>query len=221
MENNFFFVLILQLFICQTLFGQVFSYKTQENGQDIHHRILMDDEYYVETQFTTKPNQFIKTVGGFYQKSGNGLRVDLEFNSDFSKDSLKYFMIERQDEWEKISKNTLPLQGKWLMAGRVNGDLERKRDINRPRKTMKILVEGYFQWIAFNTESFSFHGTGGGTYNASEGIYTEIIDYFSRDNNKVGISLEFEYAKKAMDWHHKGFSSRGEPLHEIWTFRIP
>ena len=149
----------------------------------------MDDEYYVETQFTTKPNQFIKTVGGFYQTSGNGLRVDLEFNSDFSKDSLKYFVIERQEEWEKISKNTLPLQGKWLMAGRVNGDLERKRDINRPRKTMKILVEGYFQWIAFNTESFSFHGTGGGTYNASEGIYTEIIDYFSRDNNKVGISL--------------------------------
>jgi len=37
----------------------------------------------------------------------------------------------------------------------------------------------------------------------------------------VGISLEFEYAKKGIDWHHQGFSSKGDPLHEIWTYRIP
>ena len=86
---------------------------------------------------------------------------------------------------------------------------------------MKILVDGYFQWIAFNTASFSFHGTGGGSYSAADGTYTESIDYFSRDNNKVGISLGFDYAKKGMDWHHKGFSSKGDPLHEIWTYRTP
>ena len=221
MQPKFFITFISQLFFCQTIFGQVFSFTTQENGQDIQHRILMDEEYYVETQFTTKPNQFIKTIGGFYQKKGNDLMVALEFNSNFSKDSIKHIVINDQDRWKKISKTTLPLQGKWLMAGRVNGDQERRRDTNRPRKTMKILVEGFFQWIAYNTESFSFHGTGGGSYSATDGTYTETIDYFSRDNNKVGISLEFEYAKKAMDWHHKGFSSRGEPLHEIWTFRIP
>ena len=219
MQSKFFIALISQLFFYQTLLGQVFSYTTQENGQDIHHRILMDEEYYVETQFTTKPNRFIKTIGGFYQKKGNDLIVALEFNSNFSKDSLKHVVINNQDQWEKISKNSLPLQGKWLMAGRVNGDQERRRDINRPRKTMKILVEGYFQWIAYNTESFSFHGTGGGSYTASDRTYTETIDYFSRDNNKAGISLEFEYAKKGMDWHHKGFSSKGAPLHEIWTYR--
>ena len=221
MQSKFFIALISQLFFYQTLLGQVFSYTTQENGQDIHHRILMDKEYYVETQFTTKPNQFIKTIGGFYQKKGNDLIVALEFNSNFSKDSLKHVVINNQGQWEKISKNSLPLQGKWFMAGRVNGDQERRRDINRPRKTMKILVEGYFQWIAYNTKSFSFHGAGGGSYTAADGTYTETIDYFSRDNNKAGISLEFEYAKKGMDWHHKGFSSKGAPLHEIWTYRTP
>jgi hypothetical protein len=86
---------------------------------------------------------------------------------------------------------------------------------------MKILVDGYFQWIAFNTKSFSFQGTGGGGYTTVDGTYTETIDYFSRDNSKVGISLGFEYAKKGMDWHHKGFSSKGDPLHEIWTYRTP
>ncbi len=221
MQPRFFITFISQLFFCQIIFGQVFSFTTQENGQDIQHRILMDDEYYVETQFTTKPNQFIKSIGGFYQKKGNDLMVALEFNSNFSNDSIKHIEINDQDRWKKISKTTLPLQGKWLMAGRVNGDQVRRRDTNRPRKTMKILVEGFFQWIAFNTESFSFYGTGGGSYSATDGTYTETIDYFSRDNNKVGILLEFEYVKKGIDWHHQGFSSKGDPLHEIWTYRIP
>ena len=203
------------------LLGQVFSFITQENGKQIQHRILMDKEYFVETQFISKSNQFIKTMGGFYQKKGNDLMVVLEFNSNFSKDSLKHLVINNQDHWKKISKKTLPLQGKWLMAGRVNGDQERRRDTDRPRKTMKILVDGYFQWIAYNTASFSFHGSGGGSYTTLEDTYTETIDYFSRDNNKVGISLGFEYTKKGMDWHHKGFSSKGKPLHEIWTYRIP
>tara|TARA_B100001059_G_C17839143_1_gene590659 strand:- start:2994 stop:3659 length:666 start_codon:yes stop_codon:yes gene_type:complete len=221
MTYKFFTFFISQFFLHQLLSGQVYSFATQENGQQIEHRILMDKEYFVETQFTSNPNQFIKTLGGFYQKKGNDLMVALEFNSNFSNDSLKHIMINNQNQWEKISKNSLPLQGKWLMAGRVNGNQERRRDVNRPRKTMKILVDGYFQWIAFNTASFSFHGTGGGSYAAAEITYTETIDYFSRDNNKVGISLGFDYIKKGMDWHHKGFSSKGDPLHEIWTYRTP
>ena len=221
MKHKFFIFFILQFFLLQLLSGQVYSFATQKNGQQIEYRILMDKEYFVETQFTSNPNQFIKTLGGFYQKKGNYLMVALEFNSNFSNDSLKHVMINNQDQWEKISKNSLPLQGKWLMAGRVNGDQERIRDVNRPRKTMKILIDGYFQWIAFNTVSFSFYGTGGGSYDAAEVTYTETIDYFSRDNNKVGISLGFDYIKKGMDWHHKGFSSKGDPLHEIWTYRTP
>ena len=209
------------LFFHHFLSGQVYSFTSQENDQQIEHRVLMDKEYFVETQFTSNPNQFIKTLGGFYQKKGNELLVALEFNSNFSKDSLKNIVINNQDQWQKISKNTLPLQGKWLMAGRVKGDQEQRRDNSRPRKTMKILVDGYFQWIAFNTASFSFHGTGGGGYTAVDGTYTETIDYFSRDNSKVGISLGFEYVKKGMDWHHQGFSSKGDPLHEIWTYRTP
>ena len=50
------------------------------------------------------------------------------------------------------------------MSGRYNnGELRsRKRDL--PRKTMKILIDGFFQWIAFNTETFKFSGSGGGEY---------------------------------------------------------
>ncbi len=212
-------IYLLVLLSNHLLFGQAFSFSSLKNGQLIKHRILMDDEYFVETQFMSSSNQFVKTIGGFYQKNGNDIIVNLEFNSNYSNDSLKNISISDSSGWEKISGVTLPLQGKWLMSGRVRGKTERRRDTNQPRKTMKILVDGYFQWIAFNTNTFSFMGTGGGSYTAENGIYKENIDYFSRDNKKVGISLSFSYLIKGQDWHHKGFSSKGDPLHEIWAFR--
>ena len=203
------------------LFGQAFSFNSLQNGQLIEHRILMDDEYIVETQFRSNPNQFVKTIGGFYQKNGEDIIVKLEFNSNFSKDSLKTISISNRSKWKKISKKPKLLQGKWLMAGRVIGNTERRRDITKSRKTMKILIDGYFQWIAFNTSNFRFGGSGGGLYSVENGIYIETIDYFSRDNKKVGISLSFSYLIKGQDWHHKGFSSKGDPLHEIWSLRNP
>ncbi len=221
MKNISFPILLFILLLNHLLLGQAFSFNSLQNGQLIKHRILMDDNYIVETQFRSNPNQFVKTIGGFYQKNGKDLIVNLEFNSNFSKDSLKTVSISESNRWEKISGVTLPLQGKWLMSGRVKGKTERRRDTNQPRKTMKILVDGYFQWIAFNTNTFSFMGTGGGSYTAENGIYKEKIDYFSRDNKKVGISLSFSYLKKGQDWYHKGFSSKGDPMHEIWAFRNP
>ena len=221
MKKIFLSTLLILIFSNHSLFGQVFSFKSLQNGQKIEHRILMDDEYIVETQFTSNPTQFIKTIGGFYKKKGNEIIVKLEFNSNFSKDSLKTISVSDNSKWKKISGATSLLQGKWLMSGRVRGKTERRRDTNQPRKTMKILVDGYFQWIAFNTNTFSFMGTGGGSYTAENGTYKEKIDYFSRDNKKVGISLSFSYSKKGQDWHHKGFSSKGDPIHEIWGFRNP
>ena len=74
------------------LSGQAFSFNSLQNGQLIEHRILIDDEYIVETQFRSNPNQFVKTIGGFYQKNGKDLIVNLEFNSNFSKVETKHFL---------------------------------------------------------------------------------------------------------------------------------
>ena len=83
-----------------------------------------------------------------------------------------------------------------------------------------FLKNGNFQWIAFNTETFQFFGSGGGTYSAKNGIYTENIQFFSRNNNSVGKILPFNYSLKGVDWHHSGKSSKGDPIYEIWTKRI-
>ena len=112
------------------------------------------------------------------------------------------------------------LKGAWLMAGRVRDGKKQLRNTSGPRKTMKLLSGKRFQWIAYNTESKKFMGTGGGTYTTKNGVYSENIEFFSRDNSKSGIELEFEYEIIDNEWNHKGFSSKGDPLHEIWKPRL-
>lgn len=216
MKSLFFTFFFLILF---GLKAQVFSFQTNENQKGITHRILMDQNYFVETQFVSDPPEFILTRGGFYTQSGEEFMVDFEFNSNFEKDGLKQMKIEKTKKWKKISNSPMDLNGKWLMAGRMTDQGERRRDTSAPRKTMKFLWDGYFQWIAFNTETFEFFGSGGGFYTAENGKYTEHIEYFSRDNSRVGAVLPFDYSLKDSDWHHQGFSSKGDPMHEIWSIR--
>ena len=63
------------------------------------------------------------------------------------------------------------------MSGRYNNGEYRARNTALPRKTMKVLIDGFFQWIAFNTETFKFSGSGGGEYATVEGKYIENIHY--------------------------------------------
>jgi hypothetical protein len=213
--------LLFTLLISIGLHAQVYEFSTTaEDGTPLQHRILMDEHYIVETVFASTPAKFVKTLGGFYTKNGNTLVVaQLEFNSNYEKDGLKSNTWTPNAQWIKKSNAALDLNGKWLMAGRVTSEGERRRDLSGPRKTMKFLVDGHFQWIAFNTESLAFFGSGGGTYSATEGTYTEQIEYFSRDNSRVGMALSFQYDQKGKDWYHKGKSSKGDPMHEIWSSR--
>ena len=207
------------LFTCSVSFAQVFSFMTEENGKIITHRIVIDNEYLIETQFSSDPAEFILTRGGFYTKNGRNFKIEFEFNSNYKMDSLKELEIGQEKYWDKLASKTLDLDGKWLMAGRMTDNVERRRDVSRPRKTMKILKNGYFQWIAFNTETFQFFGTGGGFYTAENEIYKENIQFFSRNNKSVGRVLPFQYSIKNNDWHHQGINSKGDPMYEIWTSR--
>ena len=206
MKKDIFKILFL---FCSISFSQVYNFNSLSNGKTITHKIMLDENYFVETQYLTKTAEFILTRGGYYNKTEtNIIKVNLEFNSNFLKDSLKLFQIEKKDSWIKSFGKPIDLNGKWLMAGRITDEGEKRRDISKPRKTMKFLKNGNFQWIAFNTETFQFFGSGGGTYSAKNGIYTENIQFFSRNNNSVGKILPFNYSLKGVDWHHSGKSSK-------------
>lgn len=198
------------------------------------HQLLLDNEYIVLTEFQESPPKFIKTLGGFYTIKDNALQVELEFNSNYEADSLKIlpipFTIEKgkliltldsKKEFAASQPSSQELDGKWLMAGRMVDNAEQRRDTTGPRKTMKFLNNGHFQWIAFHTETMAFSGTGGGVFTSKDGVYIENIEFFSRDASRVGAKLDFKYDLKSSDWHHMGKSSKGDPLHEIWAKRLP
>ena len=202
-------------------FGQV--YKVDKDG--ISTRVILDKEYIVLSKFESESGNFISTLGGYY-KPGKFLNLDedvydvnLEFNSNYDQDSIKSISIKKTSKWKNISKTNDILKGKWVMSGRYNNGEFRTRNTDLPRKTMKILIDGFFQWIAFNTETFKFSGSGGGEYETLDGKYIEIIQYFSRDDSRVGAVLDFNYEIKNKDWYHSGLSSKGNPINEVWTIR--
>jgi len=137
----------------------------------------------------------------------------------FEQDSLKTITLTDLNAFEKVALQPQPLDGLWLMGGRMRNDLMTNRDTSGPRKTLKVLFNGRFQWIAFNTDTFAFMGTGGGNYSSVDGIYKEEIKFFSRDDSRVGAILPFDYELISGEWHHKGKSSKGVPIHEIWVQR--
>lgn len=199
---------------------------------------LMSDNYFVSAVFNEKDKQFFGILGGTYRIEGNQLTGTLEFNSvdstavgssqtftlSQSADGKTIYMESsyqgqtNKEALERIeSTATTPLTGLWRFAGRVDAEGKETRSQRGPRKTIKLLTGNYFVWAAINTETKQFFGCGGGTYTAQDGKYTENIQFFSRDNSRVGASLTFDFQLKDKDWHHKGKNSRGEPLYEIWA----
>src|SRR5690554_5792392 len=84
------------------------------------------------------------------------------------------------------------------------------------RKTLKLLTATHFQWFAIDPGKNEFYGTGGGTYSFENGKYTENIEFFSRDNSRVGAALSFDDRIEDDKWIHTGLSSKGDPIHEVW-----
>ena len=204
--------------LCFNLVAQVYTFTSGEGEQSRTHTLLKDSNYLIETQYETNSKAFVSTRGGFYESKGDGFEVRFEFNSNFAKDSLKVMTFEASE----LKLSSLAKQehsGQWLMAGRVRAEGEKRRNINGARKTLKLLLDGHFQWTAYNTETFKFYGSGGGTYTANNGTYVETIHYFSKDNSRVGAVLPFQYDLKGEDWYHQGLNSKGLPMHEIWTQR--
>jgi hypothetical protein len=198
-------------------------------GKDDEVVIFMDN-YYTHTVYSQKDKKFYETRGGTYALSGDQIEVNYEFHSSrkptvgtkalftfsISGDKLSTNLSGKTAPWTRVDKGTGALAGNWQITGRMQGD---KINEMRPgaRKTIKILSGTRFQWAAINTETAEFSGTGGGYYTFQNGKYTENIDFFSRDSSRVGASLSFDGSVENNKWIHKGLSSRGEKIHEIWS----
>jgi hypothetical protein len=216
----------------QSFIGAWEMYHTNKLGDKLRSVVIFADGYQVLTTYHAETGRFMATNGGTWRLEGDTMIEKVEFDTD-NPDRVgsevrfkvtnggKILTVVGEDIEMKRIDDGKPgaLQGAWLMSGRMRDGKEETRDTSGPRKTMKILSGTRFQWIAYNTETKQFSGTGGGTYTTVNGKYTETLEFFSRDNSRVGTSLPFDYELINGKWHHKGLSSAGEPIHEIWSIR--
>ena len=218
---------------CQSIIGAWETIITLDEGTKARNVVVFTDKYQVSTWFNAESGAFLSTNGGSWKLEGNTMTETVEFdteNPDRVGSSVTFDIELSESELgivgEEVKLTRIDdgspgvLQGAWLMSGRKrNGEIQ-TRNTDRPRKTMKILSGTRFQWIAYNTETKQFMGTGGGNYSTIDGKYTENIEFFSRDVSRVGASLEFDFELIDNNWHHSGFSSKGDPMYEIWSPRM-
>lgn len=205
----------------------------QSGTDDNLSTMICSERYFSVAVYDLKNKKFISTHGGEYRFEGGEWVASIEFHSsspeqvgteirqkaDLKKGTLTFADQAGKKQWTRLDDGTPgKLAGAWLITGRMR-DGQMSTMTPGARRTMKILSGTRFQWIAYNVETKQFSGTGGGTYTTRDGKYTESIEFFSRDNSRVGASLTFDFSLEDGRWRHKGLSSRGEPIDEVWTKR--
>ncbi|SDS45181.1 hypothetical protein [Gramella sp. MAR_2010_147] len=205
---------------------------TEENGKKLTDKEIIriyQDNYFTEGAKKTGSNEFLWAQGGEYSNEDHSVTLDFHTTSPELIGQTTEFDLTWVDDqtikiegpnsvqvWKRVSSKKKDLDGNWVITGRKRGG-EMSTMTPGDRRTIKMLGGGRFQWVAFNSATKEFSGTGGGTYSAENGKYIENIEFFSRDSNRVGASLDFNYELKDGEWHHSGKSSKGDPIYEIWS----
>ncbi|MCF2445955.1 hypothetical protein L0657_18495 [Dyadobacter sp. CY345] len=226
--------IILSLLLCGTVaMSQVpkGAWKSQEPTGSTS-TLIVADNYLTIASYSVLNKSYERTEGGPFTMQGDQMTYTPEFNpSDTAKVGIPIvFTVAKKDGvltlkyeeamvWMKIDESeNAPLSGVWRITERANDGQGALVKIHQEgtRKTLKILSGTRFHWIAFDAADRTFYNTGGGTYTAKDGKYSEKIEFLSKDNNRVGMSLTFDYKLDNGRWEHTGKSTAGKPVHEIW-----
>ncbi len=204
----------------------------EENGVPVIEKEVIriyQDDYFAEAARKVETKEFLWALGGEY--SMDDYTETMDFNTRSPKmigemtNPRLIFENENMitlnnttgvEKWERVSNNENELSGNWVITG-IKSNEELTKMEPGDRRTIKILGGDRFQWVAFNSATREFMGSGGGTYTLNDGKYIENIEFFSRDKNRVGAQLQFDFQVKDGEWHHSGKSSKGDPMYEIWS----
>jgi len=197
-------------------------------GKKLHHVFFQDGFYFHTIQ---EGNLFVGADGGSYKINDNVIATNLLFNSIDSTEvgttksvpfsvtatQLSITVPDGQVTFQRIDDGQAPLAGVWRITGRMQNGKITPIHQTGTRQTYKLLTGTKFQWVAIDPAKKQFSGTGGGSYTFKDGKYVENIEFFSRDNSRVGASLAFDGKLENGDWHHSGLSSKGAKIYEIWS----
>ncbi|MGV8877597.1 MAG: hypothetical protein ACOH2A_01070 [Sphingobacteriaceae bacterium] len=200
-----------------------------KRGENIQVAILQDN-YFIVSIYNLANKNFIDSFGGTYSLKDGSMSGHIEFSGN-QKEMIGqdfYFPVTMKansltinregsvENWEKIDSGEGALAGNWRITSRDQDGKMNPIPLNA-RRTLKILSGTRFQWAAINNETGELFGTGGGTYTFKNGKYTEKIEFFPKDNSRVGASLSFDGKVEGNNWDHAGLSSKGDKIHEVWS----
>lgn len=205
----------------------------QYGPEDNHTVMIIVDRVFAVATYDLPGRRFISSYGGTWKMEGGKMVQTLEWHSANPElvgqetaltariDDKRLTVPEKKETWDRVRENQPnEITGAWVITGNYRDGRPSKRSSPfYPRRTMKVLGGGRFQWIAYNVDTHKFENTGGGTYTASNGKYTETIAFFTKTAESVGKRLQFEYSFVDGEWRHKGEKSTGGPMDEIWTSR--
>ncbi|MEL6589077.1 MAG: hypothetical protein AAFQ68_03315 [Bacteroidota bacterium] len=198
---------------------------------------VFSEDYMAKTTFDIENKVFVGTKGGRYHTTGSAISELREFDTWNPENALNeqvYELVWGDDPdrltvicgrckdkskqvWERIDASEAPLAGAWEITKRMQGGEMKEIHRSGSRKTVKLLSGTRFQWIAIDPNKKAFYATGGGSYTFEDGVYTENIEFFSRDSSRVGMSLSFQGNVSGDDWEHSGKSSKGKAINEVWS----
>ena len=147
------------LSIGQALTTSAWKLENPDNTTEI---LLFSGDYFTWTKHSTDKGAFLWTKGGKWRMDGKKMMLEYEFHTTTpdlvgtiesiqAKAKNQQLKLKKFGKWMAIEEATSPLTNPYLFSGRKrNGELQR-RDTDRPRKTMKVLTDTRFQWIAYNT----------------------------------------------------------------------
>jgi len=193
--------------------------------------LIVADNYMSIASYSIGNKYFERAEGGPFTMSGDQMTYTPEFNSADTakigipvvftvtvKDDILTLRYEESMVWMRVDDAaSVSMAGAWHITEKANdqGALVKIHE-EGTRKTLKLLSATRFQWFAIDPAVKGFYATGGGTYSVKNGKYTENIQFFSKNNNRVGSSLKFDHKLENGRWEHSGKGSDGKPVHEIW-----
>lgn len=192
---------------------------------------LYSNYYFTSATYDESDGEFIKASAGTFTKNDFDYIENIETHSESTALAGTYvnFNYEIENDTLKVTDKNSKQQETWVKideAKEENVTCYRIHQVFRdskwqtieykPRKTLKMITDNYYQVIAINTQTGEFFGSSGGEWTAEENKYQEHIKFFSKNQSMTGTTLEFSKNTEGDIWHHDGKSSKGEYIQERW-----
>lgn len=192
---------------------------------------LFSDAYFTTSTYLESSGEFVSANGGTYTINESDYIENYEVNSQSTAVSGSFINFDF-----KIENDTLHLKDKnskneevWVKIDEANDEMvscwrihEVFRDSkwvkidDKPRKTLKMLTDNYYQVLALNSQTGEFFGSSGGKWQYEDGKHQEMILFFSKNPKMTGDTLTFKMEVEDGIWKHNGKSSKGEYIQERW-----